>query len=61
MTPERKRLLTVAALTLISMATAGLALYLELTSGDGRRVAMLAGAPLLGAVLLAALGGKARR
>ncbi len=60
MKSERDRLIGVAALALISMAIAGVALYLELTGGDGRRLGMLAGAPLLGAVLLAALGGRRR-
>lgn len=58
MNTQRDRLIGVAALTLVSMAIAGVALYLELSSGDGRRLAMLAGAPLLGAVLFAVLGGK---
>lgn len=57
MSTQRDRLLGVAALTLVSMAIAGVALYLELNGGDGRRLGMLAGAPLLGAVLLAVLGG----
>ena len=56
--PERDRLLGVAALTVVSMILAGIALVLELEGGDGRRLGMLAGAPLLGAVLLAALGGR---
>ena len=60
MRSQRDRLLGVAALTLVSMAIAGAALYLELSGGTGRRLAMLAGAPLLGAVLLAVLGGKRR-
>ena len=60
MKSERDRLIGVAALTLVSMAIAGVALYLELTSADGRRLGMLAGAPLLAAVLLAALGGRLR-
>ena len=60
MNTQRDRLLGVAALTLVSMAIAGVALYLELTGGDGRRLGMLAGAPLLAAVLLAALGGRLR-
>lgn len=58
MKSDRDRLIGVAALALISMAIAGVALYLELTGGDGRRLGMLAGAPLLGAVLLAVLGGR---
>lgn len=58
MKSDRDRLIGVAALTVVSMAIAGVALYLELTGGDGRRLVMLAGAPLLGAVLLAVLGGK---
>lgn len=58
MNTQRDRLFGVAALTLVSMAIAGVGLYLELSGGDGRRLAMLAGAPLLGAVLLAVLGGK---
>ena len=60
MNTQRDRLLGVAALTLVSMAIAGVALYLELTGGDGRRLGMLAGAPLLAAVLLAVLGGNRR-
>ena len=60
MKSERDRLIGVAALTLVSMAIAGVALYLELTGGDGRRLGMFAGAPLLAAVLLAALGGRLR-
>lgn len=60
MKSERDRLIGVAALALISMAIAGVALYLELTGGDGRRLGMLAGAPLLGAVLLAVMGGRTR-
>ena len=60
MRPERDRLLGIAALTLVSMAVAGVALYLEITGGDGQRLGMLAGAPLLAAVLLAALGGRLR-
>jgi hypothetical protein len=43
------------------MAIAGVALYLELGGGDGGRLGMLAGAPLLAAVLLAALGGNGKR
>lgn len=58
MNTQRDRLLGVAALTLVSMAIAGVALYLELSGGDGRRLGMLAGAPLLAAVLLAVLGGR---
>lgn len=58
MKSDRDRLIGVAALTVVSMAIAGVALYLELTGGDGRRLVMLAGAPLLGAVLLAVLGGR---
>lgn len=58
MSTQRDRLLGVAALTLVSMAIAGVALYLELSGGDGRRLGMLAGAPLLAAVLLAVLGGR---
>ena len=60
MKSERDRLLGIAALTVVSMAVAGVALYLEITGGDGRRLGMLAGAPLLAAVLLAALGGRRR-
>jgi len=60
MTPQRERLIGVAVLTLMSMAIAGVALYLELTGGEGRRLAMLAGAPLLAAGLLAMLGGRKR-
>lgn len=60
MKSERDRLIGIAAMTLVSMAIAGVALYLELTGGDGRRLGMLAGAPLLAAVLLAALGGRLR-
>lgn len=60
MKSDRDRLIGVAALTVVSMAIAGVALYLELNGGDGRRLVMLAGAPLLGAVLLAVLGGKRR-
>lgn len=58
MKSDRDRLIGVAALTVVSMAIAGVALYLELNGGDGRRLVMLAGAPLLGAVLLAVLGGR---
>lgn len=58
MKSDRDRLFGVAALTLVSMTIAGVALYLELSGGDGRRLGMLAGAPLLAAVLLAALGGR---
>ena len=57
---ERDRLVGVAALTLVSMAIAGVALYLELNGGDGRRMGMLAGAPLLAAILIAVLGGRRR-
>ena len=60
MKSERDRLIGIAAMTLVSMAIAGVALYLELTGGDGRRLGMLAGAPLLAAVLLASLGGRLR-
>ena len=60
MKSDRDRLIGVAALTVVSMAIAGVALYLELNGGDGRRLVMLAGAPLLAAVLLAVLGGKRR-
>ena len=56
--PERERLVGVAALTVVSMAIAGVALWLELTGGDGGRLGMLAGAPLLAAGLLAVLGGR---
>ena len=58
--PERERLIGIGALTLVSMGIAGVALYLELEGGDGGRLGMLAGAPLLAAVLLAVLGGKRR-
>lgn len=58
MKSDRDRLIGVAALTVVSMAIAGVALYLELNGGDGRRLVMLASAPLLGAVLLAVLGGR---
>lgn len=57
---ERDRLLGVAALTVVSMAIAGVALWLELGGGEGGRLGMLAGAPLLAAILLAALGGRRR-
>lgn len=60
MNTQRDRLIGVAALTLVSMAIAGVALYLELSGGDGGRLGMLAGAPLLAAILLAALGGRTR-
>lgn len=60
MTPRRSRLAIVAVLTLLSMAIAGAALYLELDGGDGGRLGMVAGAPLLAAMLLAALGGTRR-
>lgn len=55
---NRDRLIGVAGLTIVSMVIAGVALSLELTGGDGGRLGMLAGPPLLAAVLLAALGGR---
>ena len=58
--PERERLIGVAVLTLVSMGIAGVALFLELEGGDGGRLGMLAGAPLLAAGLLAMLGGRKR-
>ena len=58
--PERERLIGIGALTLVSMGIAGVALFLELEGGDGGRLGMLAGAPLLAAVLLAVLGGQRR-
>lgn len=58
MNSQRDRLLVVAVLTLVSMAIAGVALYLEMAGRQGGRLGMLAGAPLLAAVLLAALGGR---
>lgn len=58
--PERERLIGVAVLTLISMVIAGVALCLELNGGDGGRLGMLAGAPLLAAGLLEVLGGRKR-
>ena len=58
--PERERLIGIGALTLVSMGIAGVALFLELEGGDGGRLGMLAGAPLLAAVLLAVLGGRGR-
>jgi hypothetical protein len=57
---ERDRLIGIAVLTLVSVAIAGFALILELEGGDGGRLGMFAGAPLLAAVLLAALGGRRR-
>lgn len=60
MTPERSRLASIAGLTLLSMTIAGVALYLELTGRQGGRLGMVAGAPLLAAILLAALGGRRR-
>ena len=56
--PERERLIGIGALTLVSMGIAGVALFLELEGGDGGRLGMLAGAPLLAAVLLAVLSGR---
>lgn len=50
----------VAILAVLSMGLAGFALILELEGGDGGRLGMVAGAPLIAAVLLAALGGRRR-
>ena len=58
--PERERLIGVAALTIVSMGIAGIALWLEMRGGDGGRLGMLAGAPLLAAILIAVLGGSKR-
>jgi len=57
---ERNRLVVIAILALVTMAIAGAALWIALNGGDARRLGMFAGAPLLAAVLLAALGGRRR-
>lgn len=57
---NRDRLIGVAILAILSMAIAGFALILELEGGDGERLGMVAGAPLIAAVLLAVLGGRRR-
>jgi hypothetical protein len=59
--PDRDRLLGVAALTLASLGLGVWALLVALDGGDARRILMFAGAPLLGAVLLAAFGGRPKR
>ena len=60
MNPERNRLLAILVMALLSIGLAAVALYLELNGGSGRRMAMLAGAPLVGAALLVFLSGKRR-
>ena len=57
---NRDRLMGVAILAILSMAIAGFALILELEGGDGARLGLIAGAPLIAAVLLAVLGGRRR-
>jgi len=53
---ERNRLVVIAILALLTMGIAGVALLMELEGGDGARLGMLAGAPLIAALLLTFAG-----
>jgi len=57
---ERDRLIGIAILALLTMGIAGVALFLELEGGDGARLGMFAGAPLIAALLLTFAAGRRR-
>ncbi|MBN8553573.1 MAG: hypothetical protein J0L52_11855 [Caulobacterales bacterium] len=57
---ERNRLVVIAILALLTMGIAGVALLMEVEGGDGGRLGMFAGAPLIAALLLTFASGRSR-